>query len=153
MYPDILKIPKTLKQVTLWVHPEGQVVGAVFVRTQSTVMAREEEPAEVLNQPDPFLILQLGQSEDQESVRFYNKASIVRMEYRDEQLLDLPEMVSLGCTLYLMDGSRFAGQIRKPDRARLFDYLNLTEERFVKIELGDGDICLVNKSYIVSVTP
>jgi hypothetical protein len=156
MYRDILKIPKTLKQVTMWVHPEGQVVGSVFVRTQSTVMAREEEPAEVLNQADPFLILQLGKSEHQEVVRFYNKASIVRLEYRDEKRTEPAEMASLRCTLWLMDGSTVAGEIRKPlppDRARLFDYLNLTEERFVKMELGDSNVCLVNKSYIVSVTP
>ncbi len=153
MLSDVLKIPKTLKEVTFWVHPEGRVLGSLFLRTQSTVMAREEEPVEVLNGSGPFLVLQRDGPED---VRFYNKASVVRVEYREEQPLDLPEMVSLGCRLYLMDGSSMEGRIRKPlppDRARLFDYLNLTEERFVKIEINDSNVCLVNKAYIVCVTP
>jgi hypothetical protein len=150
---DLLKIPKTLKEVRLWVHPEGRIIGSLFVRTQSTSMAREEEPVELLNRPEPFVVLHVG---ERETVRFYNKASVVRVEYRDEQPLDLPEMASLHCGLHLMDNSTMEGHIRKPlppDRARLFDYLNLTDERFVKVELGDGDICLVNKAYIVSVTP
>jgi hypothetical protein len=153
MYRDPLKIPKKLKDVRLWVHPEGRVIGSLFVRTQSTNLAGEEEPAELLNRPEPFVVVQVG---EHETVRFYNKASVVRVEYKDEQPLDLPEMVSLRCELHLMDNSTVDGYIRKPlpsDRARLFDYLNLTDERFVKIELGDGDIYLVNKAYIVCVTP
>jgi hypothetical protein len=40
-----------------------------------------------------------------------------------------------------------------PDRARLLDYLNLMEERFVKVDTDDGRVCLVNKPYIVCAFP
>ena len=35
MQPESLKVPKRLKQVRLWVHPEGGVVGNLFLRIPS----------------------------------------------------------------------------------------------------------------------
>jgi hypothetical protein len=55
-----------------------------------------------------------------------------------------------------MDGSLISGTIQKalpPDRSRLFDYLNLHDERFVKVYCTGGNICVVNKAYIACVTP
>ncbi|HSB71797.1 MAG TPA: hypothetical protein VLT62_20905 [Candidatus Methylomirabilis sp.] len=153
MLRERLRIPKRLKQVTLWVHPEGRVVGFLFLRPQSANRPGAEEPAEVLNTSEPFLVLK---RDGPEELRFYNKASVVRVEYAEEEAESLPSVEPLSCTLHLMDGSLIAGTIRKalpPDRARLFDYLNLQDERFVKIHSGDGSVCVVNKSYIACVTP
>jgi len=153
MLRDHLKIPKTLKQVTLWVHPEGRVVGFLFLRPQSANRPGEEDPLEVLNTADPFLVLKRdGPGE----LRFYNKNSVVRVEYDEGEPLPLPEVAPLPCTLHLMDGSLIPGTIRKalpPDRSRLFDYLNLHDEQFVKIHYEGGSVCAVNKSYITCVTP
>jgi hypothetical protein len=55
-----------------------------------------------------------------------------------------------------MDGSMISGEIREqlsPERARLYDYLNKDDDRFLKIFTGDDHICLVNKSYVIQVTP
>ena len=81
MLRDRLKIPKKLKLVTLWVHPEGRVVGSLFLRPQSANRAGEEEPLEVLNTADPFLVLKRDQPDE---LRFYNKSSVVRVEYDDD---------------------------------------------------------------------
>ena len=119
MLRDRLKIPKKLKLVTLWVHPEGRVVGSLFLRPQSANRAGEEEPLEVLNTPDPFLVLKRDQPDE---LRFYNKSSVVRVEYEDEEPVLLPNVDPLPCTLHLMDGSLIAGTIQKalpPDRSRL----------------------------------
>jgi hypothetical protein len=54
-----------------------------------------------------------------------------------------------------MDGSLIEGVVRyplPPGHARLYDYLNLTKEQFVKLYLDNGSICLVNKAYIVYVS-
>jgi len=54
-----------------------------------------------------------------------------------------------------MDGSLIAGVVRyplPPSHERLYDYLNLSKERFAKLYLEDGSICLVNKAYIVCVS-
>jgi hypothetical protein len=153
MLRDLLKIPKKLKQITLWVHPDGRVVGSLFLRPQSPNTPGEEEPLEVLNTADPFLVLK---RDDSDELRFYNKSSVVRVEYDEDNALPLPSVEPLPCTLHLMDGSLIAGTIRKalpPDRSRLFDYLNLPNEQFVKIYCEDGTVCVVNKSYITCVRP
>jgi hypothetical protein len=154
MLRDRLKIPKKLKLVTLWVHPEGRVVGYLFLRPQSATRAGEEEPLEVLNTADPFLVLKRDHPDE---LRFYNKSSVVRVEYDEEdEALDIPVVDPLPCRLHLMDGSLITGTIRKampPDRSRLFDYLNLHDERFVKVYGDEGGVCIVNKAYIACVTP
>jgi len=153
MHRDLLKIPKKLKQVTLWVHPEGRVVGSLFLRPLGPNVPREEEPSDVLNTTDPFLVLKRHNPDE---LRFYNKSSVVRVEYEEETPEAAREVQILSCTLHLMDGSLIAGTIRKalaPDRSRLFDYLNLHDERFVKVNYDDGSVCLVNKAYITCVTP
>lgn len=153
MHRDLLKIPKKLKQVTLWVHPEGRVVGSLFLRPQSPNVPRAEEPLDVLNTADPFLVLKRDSPDE---LRFYNKSSVVRVEYEEDAPVAAAEVQILSCTLHLMDGSLIAGTIRKalaPDRSRLFDYLNLNDERFVKVHYDDDSVCLVNKAYITCVTP
>ncbi len=153
MYPDSLKIEKKLKEVTLWIHPEGVVLGQLFVRPQSPESATEENPAEVLNGPAPFIVLR---RDPPEPIRFYNKNSIVRVEYDVDEAVSCPVAQPLECTLRMMDGSHIQGVIRKPmppDRARLLDYLNLTEERFVKVDTPEQRVYLVNKTYIVCALP
>jgi hypothetical protein len=152
MQAESLKIPKRLKQVTLWVHPEGPVAGNLFLRVPEAE-DEEEEALEVLNQPDPFLVVQLEGSDE---VRFYNKHSIVRVEYPAEETPQVVDVEMRHCVLQMMDGSSMEGTIRRvlpPDRARLFDYLNLNGERFLKIDCSDGRTYVINKLYIMCVTP
>jgi hypothetical protein len=145
-----LQISKKRKQVALWVYPEGQVLGALFVSHHTKRARREEEPLDVLNHPAPFVIVRCYLPDE---IRFYNKAAIVRIEYVDEGSAALAPPPSLPCQLHLMDGSLIVASIRQhrpPERSRLYDGLNVADERFVKVHLEDGAICLVNKSYIVA---
>lgn len=147
------RIPKKLKQVTLWIHPEGRLVGSLFLNLRSKNYTGEEEPLEVLNQADPFLVCK---REDPDELRFYNKTAIVRIEYHEDTLPSAEGVEPLPCRLSMMDGSIIDGSIRRllpPGRARLYDYLNMDDEQFAKLHVGDGNICLVNKSYVVCVTP
>lgn len=153
MVTDSVKIPKKLKPVTLWVHPEGRVVGSLFVRLQAATMAEDEEPLEVLNRPDPFLVLQRNAPEE---IRFYNKGSIIRVEYRETMSRESLDIEPLSCKLQMMDGLFIEGSIWNPlppDRARLLDYFNLGGARFIKIDCQDDYVYLINKTYITCVTP
>ncbi len=153
MLRDHLKIPKNLRKVTLWIHPEGRVVGSLFLRPQSSRASGEEEPVEALNTLDPFVVVKIEQPDE---LRFYNKNSVLRVEYDDDGSAADLAGEPLHCMLHLMDGSFIPGIIRKPmspDRSRLYDFLNLREEQFVKIHCDGGGLCIVNKSYIVCVTP
>ena len=72
----------------------------------------------------------------------YSKQVIATYDALHNKLKEVKELIS--------------GTIRKalpPDRARLFDYLNLHGEHFVKVHCEDGMVCVVNKSYIACVTP
>ena len=150
MATDLLKIPKIKRQVSMWVHPEGQVIGSLFLREQSVNHAGVEEPIEVLNKDKAFIVLDREESQ----VRFYNRNAIIRVEYEETRPTPGPEQKIIPCQLTMMDGALFNGEIREtlaPDRARLFDYLNHEQARFIKLYTDTNQICLVNKSYIINV--
>ena len=151
MSTDILKVPKLKQKVTLWVHPEGQVVGSLFVREQSPDHEGAEEPIEVMNSEAPFIVLQ---KDSPDELRFYNRNSIIRVEYStDSETAD--NVTVLSCTLNMMDGSVMEGTIREelpPEYSRLFDYINQEKARFIRLYFNDNEVSLINKSYIVNVT-
>lgn len=148
-----LKVPKKLCPVSLWVHPEGRVLGGIYLRTQSPHHAGSEQPLEALNLCQSFLVFNRDEPPE---LRFYNIKSIIRVEY--ESAIENTATTDSGadehsmhCHLQLMDGSYIDGTIREPlppNHARLLDYLNRSDETFIKIHLDDGLTYLINKSYI-----
>ena len=150
METKLLKVPKVSRQVTLWVHPEGRVVGAIYLREQSVHHAGQETPLEALNHPEPFIALR---RENPEQLRFYNRKSIIRVEYDGKDYQVATAIKPLPCQLYMMDGSCISGTIEEPlhpNKARLLDYLNNQEDLFIKLQV-DNNTVLVNKSYIIHV--
>ncbi len=148
-----LKIPKRLKPLTLWIHPEGRVGASLFLDLQGKHGGEEEELLDILNQRAPFLVLK---REDSHELRFYNKAFIIRAEYHEESPSQPMGIALLPCRLHLSDGSIIEGSVRealRPESSRLFDFLNLNDRAFAKIHIEQGNVCLVNKAYVVSVTP
>lgn len=150
VHNELLKVPKTLKQVTLWVHPEGRVVGAIFLRQHSVHHAGQEQPLEALNRPEPFIVIQRAEPNE---VRFYNRKSIIRIEYEGKDYQVATAIKPLACQLQLMDGAYIHGLIHEPlhpNKSRLLDYLNKPEDAFIKMFV-DGMTVLINKSYIIHV--
>ncbi len=145
-----LKIAKALRQVSMWVHPEGLVTGSIFV-TVGEDNGSHEDPSYVLNDTSPFLVLQ---REKPYELRFYNRASIVRVEYEGNKPTD-SKYITLPCIAHLMDGSVIDGDIIEVlpnDHSRLYDYLNQVQQRFVRLYTADNQVCMLNKSYIIQVT-
>jgi len=144
-----LKIAKALRHVSMWVHPEGLVSGSIFV-TIGEETGTQEDPRYVLNDDSPFLVLKRSNPDE---LRFYNRASITRVEYEDEKP-DGDKYTHLSCRVHLMDGSVIDGDIVEVlpnDHERLYDYLNQGQERFIRLYTSDNEICMVNKSYIIQV--
>ncbi len=79
MSEDFFKVPKLERAVRLWIHPEGRVLGSIFVREQSLHHIGEETPVELLNQTEAFLVVH---REDLDEYRFY------RPGVREELVLD-----------------------------------------------------------------
>lgn len=154
MKDKILKVPKTEKEVSLWVHPDGMVKGSLFLLEQSHEHAGQEQPIEVMNQETPFAVVRLHHPEQ---LRFYNRSSIIRVEYEEEPATaKVGELTVIPCTIHMMDGSILEGDIKEtlqPERARLFDYLNREKARFIRLYLSEREVCLINKAFINYVSP
>jgi hypothetical protein len=137
--------------VTLWVHPEGRVVGSMFLTFPSPDSGGGEQPADVINRAVDFLVFKL---EETDEIRFYNKSSIVRVEYWDGSAFPGDIGRPQPCRITMMDGALFDGEICKQlpeEHSRLYDYMNDTRERFLTLRLGGGNIALINKSYVVFI--
>jgi hypothetical protein len=152
MEDNSLKIPKKPMPVSLWVHPEGRVVGSIFLHLPGAD-ATAEQPVDVMNEKTDFLVIQ---REAPEGVVFYNKGSIVRLDYWDAGEASCADGHPLPCRIMMMDGSVIDGALSKAapiERSRLYDCMNDTSERFLKLRTGASEIMLVNKSYVVSISP
>ncbi len=148
MSAEFFKVPKRERSVSLWVHPEGRVLGSVFVREQSLHHSGEETPAELFNQAETFVVVH---REELGEYRFYSKSSIVRLEYQDQGDSE-PGSEAMDCELHMMDGSLMSGKICAafpPDRRRLYDHLNKGDDLFIPLHQDSGQISLINKSYII----
>jgi hypothetical protein len=146
-----LKITKTLREVSLWVHPEGLVQGALYVSVGDNDQP-VEDPHQVMNTSWPFVVLKRSNPNE---VRFYNRRSIIRVEY-DGVPANQPATTTLHCHLQMMDGSRIDGMIQEvlpPEYSRLYDYLNQADDRFLRIYTDGDKVILLNKAYIIQVTP
>ena len=152
MTDDSLVIPKKLVPVTLWVHPEGRVQGSMFVHLPGPDSMLEEQPSDIINEAADFVVIE---RENPHEMRFYNKSSIVRLYYQEHILSPLDGGQPHTCRITMMDGSLFEAEICKAtpiERSRLYDYMNDTSERFLKVRTGGAEVLLINKSYIVYIT-
>ncbi|APZ42121.1 hypothetical protein [Acidihalobacter ferrooxydans] len=156
MSDDSLIVPKTLKSVHLWVHPEGRVPCGIFLQpTTADEAVAGEHPIDLLNKPEPFLVCRCGQQGDRQT-RFYSKNAIVRVDYSESPQQTLTPGVRIRAEFQLMDGALFHGEIREdlpPDRQRLLDYMNVHTDRFVRLFLEQDNVTLINKAYIMRVVP
>ncbi len=153
MSDDAYKISKRAQPVTLWVHPDGPVRGQLYVQELNDMGNRAEQPIEVLNRHLTFVVVHLP---DTDEVRFYGKRAIVRVHHeRFDDQPEGPDITVLPCQFQMMDGSSLSGTVREfllPEYQRLFDYLNEPDQAFLRLHLDDGEVCLINKAYIVRAT-
>jgi hypothetical protein len=150
-YDNPLKIPKIEKSVTLWTHPDGLVLGSIFLHLGEPERPHAEDPGSVLNDHEDFLVVR---RHDPEELRFYNKACLIRVEYEEDGLLTEASSRELPCRVHMMDGSMLEGAMRKslpPERSRLYDYMNADNRRFLKLYFHERSVCLVNKSYVAYI--
>ena len=148
MNKKMLKVSKKLCPVTLWVHPEGRVVGSLFLREQGPDYGGTEQPLQVLNRCQSFLVFKV---DDPDELRFYNIKSVIRVELESDGSDPSMDIEPMLCHLHMMDGSLLHGTIFEslpPEHARLLDYLNRGEENFIKVHVENDLIYLINKSYI-----
>jgi hypothetical protein len=134
----------------MWIHPEGQVIGSIYLRKQSIRHAGPEQPLEAFNHEEPFIVFMRDQPNE---MRFYNRRAIIRVEFSGKDYQVTQALSPIHCEIHLMDGSLITGKIEEPlhpIKARLLDYLNYSDGKFIKISSNENTV-LVNKAYIVRV--
>jgi hypothetical protein len=143
------RIEKVKRPLSVLLVDGSRMDGDVFLRPVSRHRSRPEEPADLLNDAEPYFAL----LRDGEAL-LVAKASVARAETPTSQEDEL-EISALGVTVEvtMTDGSICTGSIfldTRHDRPRLLDYLNGYHERFLPV-VDARQVFLVNTQTIAHV--
>ncbi len=152
MHSNTYRIPKREQPVELVVDPDGPVQGRLFLLPPGPDSGEGEGPPELLNQRERFVVVRLESGE----IRCYNKRYLVEVRFREPPRPDADTAPRVPCRFRLHDGREVEGNVREylpPEHSRLIDYLNYVSGPFVRLELDDGTVVLLNKRYCVWAVP
>ena len=143
------RIDKLRRELSVMLHDGSRLEGDVFLRPVSRHRSRPEDPADLLNDPDPFFAL--VRNGETILISKAQVASAVTTVDEDDALETGALGVIVEVTLH--DGSTCDGSIfmeSRSDRPRLLDYLNSYRERFLPI-VSPGQLLLVTTDSIAHV--
>jgi hypothetical protein len=143
------RIEKIRRKLAIVLADGSRLVGEVFLRPVSRYRSRPEEPGELLNEAEPFFVL----DRDGEAV-LIAKSNVAYAETpvpAEEEF----EIAALGTPVEvtLTDGTVCTGSIfleMPSDRPRLLDFLNSYSLRFLPV-LDPSHVLLVNTQTIAHV--
>ena len=143
------RIEKLRRELTVRLADGSSIEGEVFLRPVSRHRSRPEEPADLLNDAEPFFALM----RHGEAVLVAKSQVTSALTTVDED--DALDTGALGVTVEvtLRDGTLCDGSIfmeSRTDRPRLLDYLNSYSARFLPI-VSPGQLLLVNTDSIAHV--
>jgi hypothetical protein len=146
---EAYRVEKLRRRLTIVLTDGERLEGDVFLRPLSRYRARPEEPADLLNDAEPFFAF----DHDGEAM-LVAKSSVERVETTPEANDDL-DVVSLGVPVRvtLTDGTVCEGSIfleSRSDRPRLLDYLNAFRGHFLPV-IGAQQVLLVNIKTVAHV--
>ncbi len=142
------RIEKLRRPLAVVLRDGQRLEGEVFLRPVSRHRPRPEEPAELLNDPDPFFAFVTGGQ-----ALLVAKSNVARAETHAAD--DTFDLGPLGVTVELTftDGSVCGGSIfleTPSDRPRLLDFLNGYRPRFLPV-VDAAQVLLVNTQTIAHV--
>lgn len=143
------RIEKIRRRVSVVLADGSRLDGSVFLRPVSRYRTRPEEPADLLNEADPFFVLEHGGE-----ALLLAKRNVARVELPvpDEDDSDLAAL-GVPVEIALTDGSSCSGSIfldTPADRSRLLDFLNAYAFRFLPV-IDARQVLLVNTDTIARV--
>lgn len=144
------RIDKLRRPVQVFLTDGRRLAGDVFLQPRARLHPSPEEPADLLNGDEPFFVF----SEDAEHL-LLAKEQVARLETAPPEADNPQEFPNLGIIveITLADGTVESGCVfpeTPASRARLVDYLNAYDQRFLAVYSPDK-VCLVNRRLIVSV--
>jgi hypothetical protein len=146
---EAYRVEKLRRRLTIVLTDGERLEGEVFLRPLSRFRSRPEEPADLLNDKEPFFAFN-----HDGSAMLVAKSSVARVETSvaaDEEL----ELSSLGVAVEvtLTDGATCAGNIfleSRSERPRLLDFLNSFQGHFLPV-VDAQQLLLVNTKTIAHV--
>lgn len=149
------RVEKVRRQLSLLLRDGTRMEGEVFLRPLSRFRSRPEEPADLLNDPEPFFAL----VRNGEAI-LIAKDGVARVDtHYDAEDMENLEASALGASLgvpvevTMVDGSTCAGSIfleSRHDRPRLLDFLNAYHARFLPV-VDATQVVLLNTHTIAHV--
>lgn len=151
---EALYISKTERSVILWMEHSHLVTGNIFIAPYSQIYEEgPEDPVEVFSRANPFLTLK----DTDEQISFVNFRTIMRASYavNDDDMRESHPTLDIAVRVNIVGGETFEGVIREclsDTHARLSDYINLGNVKFIKLYTGYGtDVMLFNKLFITQI--
>jgi hypothetical protein len=143
------RIEKLRRGLKLVLADGSRLDGDVFLQSVSRHRSRPEEPADLLNDADPFVAL-----ERNGDTLLVAKGQVrsVETEILDDDALETG-VLGVNVELTTRDGALHAGSIfleAPSDRPRLLDYLNAYHARFLPV-VSPGRLLLINMRFIEHV--
>ena len=145
------RIEKLRRSVRVVLENGAAMDGDVFLQTMGRFRAGPEEPADLLNDAEPFFALALAQG----GALLLAKDRVARVEtdlHDADNPLDSPAL-GLLIELTLADGSACRGTVfpeTRAERPRLLDFLNSYEPRFLAVYDAER-VTLVNRRIVTLV--
>lgn len=144
------RIEKLKRQVTVLLNDGSKLEGEIFLRPLSRYRPRPEEPAELLNDVEPYFPLLVRPEE----AVILSKSGVASVETSIEEGED-HEFTALGLPVEvtMINGMRCSGSVfieSRAGRQRLFDYLNAFPSRFMPV-VDARRLYLVNTQSIAHV--
>lgn len=138
--------------VRLYLVNGDEVQGAIFLHHSRNEYGLPEEPLDLMNLPSPFIAV----ADKSDAISFYNKSMVLYLTYQeDSDLTAIPEVnLRKKIVVKLHNGSCLTGLVQTllpQEQARLYDFLNLDDEAFIKMAGANGTVSLINKAFIMVV--
>ena len=148
------RIAKGRTSVQLTLNGAGCVNGDMFVQSYSRRGGEPENPADILNDAEPFFPLAL---EDGNTLMVAkNQVLEAVVDGLPDEDPDLRSAVrEAPVEVMLAGGTARTGMLHlevRSDRPRLLDFLNLYAQRFLVLHSSDG-VRLINREFIEHVRP
>jgi len=144
------RIEKVRRRVTIALDGGETLEGDVFLQPAARYRHGPQDPAELFNEPEPFLPLA---TPGDRSI-LIAKAQVRSVQFQDEDAdTDLGGVAEAEVEVTFTDGTSTSGALRletRADRPRLLDFLNDDHQRFLRLRLPSGP-CLINRSKIAKV--
>jgi len=149
-----LRIQKKKKAVILRTNTHLHIDTNVFLLSSANEYGVCETPFDILNSEEDFFATEAS---DSTGSVFFNKNNVIQVDYQSDPSDTLVSVnMQKKVEMELEGGELLVGKIEAllpPDHSRLYDAINVINERFVKITIKPGVVTLINKLFITWIKP